>query len=266
MAQGNSGAEDTATNSGSRDQSSLSRAGPCAGFEGLKIVVDVRAASSGFRSCGSKDDIKDLNDELGVHKKLLQTLMGSCRKALGELKGAKQRAENAAEAAKKKQVKADAAAKKEAKGGGKNGGKAAHAKRVASATDHPIFQLPSGDVPKIPASASWETSWLLDKPRPFLITNVQAISSSPEVETVLDKAFKDFAKVFNKSALKAWSPKVEIVSACTVHFFAYLLLGVSFQKPSAEGDGGPCIASSGRRRLLGRSEEVVLPSAWRDRW
>ena len=208
LAQSAAGLDDGATNSGSRDAAAVSRGGPCAGYQDLKITQEVKNMACDFRSCSSKDQLKQVAEDLTTPKKLLQTLMGSCRKALSELRGAKARADAAVEAAKKKQVKAEANAKKEAKGA-KGGGRGSKVK--AGACDHAIFQLSPEDFAAIPASSSWESSCLLEKPKPFLISNVKALISNVkaltttnETESVLAKALKEFAKAFNESALKAW--------------------------------------------------------------
>ena len=201
LAQSAAGLDDGATNSGSRDAAAVSRAGPCAGYQDLKIIQEVKNMACDFRSCSSKDQLKQVAEDLTTPKKLLQTLMGSCRKALSELRGAKARADAAVEAAKKKQVKAEANAKKEAKGA-KGGGRGSKVK--AGACDHAIFQLSPEDFAAIPASSSWESSCLLEKPKPFLISNVKALTATNETESVLAKALKEFAKAFNESALKAW--------------------------------------------------------------
>ena len=59
------------------------------GYEALKIVEDVKAEAAKFRLCTSKDALKEVSEDLAAPKKLYQTLLTACKKALAELRGAK---------------------------------------------------------------------------------------------------------------------------------------------------------------------------------
>ena len=190
--------DDSQSQGSSRDLSALARVGPCSGYEALKIVEDVKAEAAKFRLCTSKDALKEVSEDLAAPKKLYQTLLTACKKALAELRGAKTRSEAAAAANKKREAKA--AAKKAA--AGSKSGKALKAQ--PGTADHAIFQLCADvDVPQIPTSATWEASWRMETSEPFLISGVKTIGKDQQQNEAIDKLLKDFGKAFSDSALKA---------------------------------------------------------------
>ena len=70
----------------SRDESSLSRAGPCPGFEELKVVGVLKDHSSKFSGCTSADELKTVAQQMNGLKKLFNTLNTSCKTSLADLK------------------------------------------------------------------------------------------------------------------------------------------------------------------------------------
>ena len=96
----------------SRDVSALSRAGPCAPYEGLVTVGSLRSGAAEFRQRTSQDAIKKLIEALLSRKKLLSTLMTACRTAMNELSAARKRAQQLRDKQREKDLKESSAEKK----------------------------------------------------------------------------------------------------------------------------------------------------------
>ena len=184
----------------SRDVGAVARAGPCAGFKDLKSLSDLRAEESNFKNCACKEDVKALNERLSGCKKLYTTLVSSCKASLTELRSAKTRTEAAAEAEKRKRARQEEAdAKKMAKK--KRTGQQAAAK--AAAAEHPVFQLSPNETSAIPTSHAWKVGFSFDSSKPFVVSGVQDMASGKVEKEKIAQIFKDFAKAFNESSLKA---------------------------------------------------------------
>ena len=184
--------DDGETSGRSRDEAALARAGPCAGFTTLRSLRDLSAEASGFRGCGSKQDVKTLSEGLSSKKKIFATLLGSCKTALSELRSAKSRSESAAEASKRKRVKQEEAEAKRLAKQKKTGERSQNAR--AGASDHAVFQLSASDCRAIPTTHAWQDGMTLQNAEPFIISGVKEISTSAMAETVAQLFIRTLGK------------------------------------------------------------------------
>ena len=103
----------------SKDMSAVARAGPCAGFESLKVMSHLTQFAEQFRHCQSQEDIKKKFEEIAPSKKVITVLMSACKTSLNELLGARKRKQQ--QEAKEKEKAIKGAAKKRAAQGGVEG-------------------------------------------------------------------------------------------------------------------------------------------------
>ena len=195
------------TEDGSRDGAAMSRAGPCCGYQDLKPLSTFAAKNVLFRNCGSKSELKSLQDSFNPARKLYQTLIARCKASVAELRSAKQRSVAAEEAAKKKRAKEEdpaAPAKK------KKGKAAARPAAAAAGFDHAIFQLDPTECECL-SSGDWRHDMENAKFHPFVISGVDIVDGDPGPTHA---ALNEFATAFNESSLKA---RVAEFLTCAVH-------------------------------------------------
>ena len=181
----------------SRDQASLARAGPCAGFEKLTVLRVFSDLASNFRTCSSTADLKAANEAAVAPRKLFNTLLASCKAAVAELRSSKQRAVSAAETLRKKRAKE---AETEAKKVGKK--RRANSDGKGHVASHAVFQLDASDCVAMTMATAWDKEWLLETAEPFVITGADLENIDGD-GGALEGFLKDFAKAFNESSLKA---------------------------------------------------------------
>ncbi|CAE7443624.1 unnamed protein product [Symbiodinium sp. KB8] len=180
----------------SRDQASLARAGPCAGFEKLTVLRVFSDLASNFRTCSSTADLKAANEAAVAPRKLFNTLLASCKAAVAELRSSKQRAVSAAETLRKKRAKE---AETEAKKVGKK--RRANSDGKGHVASHAVFQLDASDCVAMTMATAWDKEWLLETAEPFVITGADLENIDGD-GGALEGFLKDFAKAFNESSLK----------------------------------------------------------------
>ena len=194
-------ADDAVSNAASRDAGAVARAGPCAGFQSLKILEDLSQQATCFRACASKEDAKGVNEKLSEEKKPYVALLGACKLALGELRSAKSRAASAAEAAKKKKARLEEAEAKKSAKRKKLGQQQQNA--TAAVGDHAIFHVAPPECCSIPANRLWTPDFTFDECKPFVLTGVQDTVDDEGGKTRLEKFLKEFSGAFTESSLKA---------------------------------------------------------------
>lgn len=177
----------------SRDMSAVARAGPCAGFEGLKTIAHLESLASMFRTCSSKDQIKSKNEEALPLRKLLQTLMSSCKGALNDLKKAKKKRDDEVEKQREKKLKEAEEAKKKSGSGRKRTGLGI-AKHILVNPDNECWSKST-----IPVDNHW-AGLTLNMRKPFILA--QALQGVWETFPELAKEFESFGAVFKDSGIR----------------------------------------------------------------
>ena len=198
-------ANDGASTGDSRDLSAAARAGPCAGYTGLKPLQVLCDHGQKYRSCQCPSDLKTVTEEIAPLKKLLAVLIGSCKTAVTELRGAKQRAINADEAAKKKREKEEETEQRKRAAGKKSGRPAAGPQPRA---EHPVFRIEGRGQANFAVDHSatrWDDGWqMIDA---CILTGIEtkSLCGDEDIGKKVEQSLVDFGKAFNESSLKAGS-------------------------------------------------------------
>ena len=197
--------EDSMTTS--QDMSALTRVGPCKDYKDLKSIECLRRFGAEYRTCNSNEAIKELNEQGGKQKKVLNTLLAAVKAAKGDLVGARKREEASQKKEAEKQAKAEKAAAKAAAAsrGSKDGrsedaGKSGVARKKTNTQSILLDQnseLWQTDKFKIPVvTDEYGLSTACEKGEtPFIVSGVKLPQQASH-------ALKEFGRVFASSALR----------------------------------------------------------------
>lgn len=202
---GDTGQDGASSVASSRDEACVARAGPCPGFEELKLVSTLRDHADKFMSCKSAAELKEVGQGMADLRKLFGTLMGSCKTAMSDLQYAQDQRKATREKQKDKEVTKEKERQERKRMAVKQGGVAL--KRL-NAGQHAVFSF-EGD-PNMAIVRSKSLSSSLPFEEPFLIHGVAAESVLNEL--AIQKALVEFQVAFDESSLKVTQGRAGIVA------------------------------------------------------
>ena len=194
--------------SGSKDLSSLARAGPCANYDKLVVLTTFESHKGTSKGCKDQEELTAWSNEMNNHKQIHNVFLSACRIAVTDMYAA--RTSHKATQDEKKKLEAEARSKEGCKRKASETGAAARKRAMVSGIELLNLESPPlEDHFAISTADSIEELTGLDLRKPFLLKNQAWLLEIHRQEKV-QKVVSEFVEEFNQSTMKVTEGRCQV--------------------------------------------------------